>query len=181
MITNRLKDSRSARALNVLRVAPKSRVLFTVQSDEAVFIDTHWIKRQLWCCGEDCPACGSVVCRTRVYFAALVDVGPASKAVLIETVPGAFLRLQERLVFEKMAFGPGLRLSVTRTAKNTAFRFDIEGTGGSLDSSLSTAGTALSAAAVLAGMPLPNRAESFERYEERVAPFARTKLLEAMA
>jgi hypothetical protein len=117
------------------------------------------------------------VARPKGYFIGLVDERGSRQAVLVEAPPSSIQRLVDQLTLEGEVFGPGVSVFAHRRAVNRPVSFDFDGSAGPKEESLTTVFRALSAAAVLFGLPLPYREEPLPLWVARSEAVARNILL----
>lgn len=147
-----------------------------VQSEDAGSVNTHWVGRRLWCAEEDCPGCAHAPIRTVCYFVATVEMPGSCRPVLVETTPSELCRLSGFLQMANLKFGPGLRLLASKRYAKSPTRFEpIDGSGVVVES-LTPMGKAWSAAAVLAGLPLPLDDETEVEFCTRIHQAVRLQL-----
>lgn len=172
---------KSASALPLLRVRPGSSTEVVVQSEDVVYVNTHWLGRRLWCCMEDCPGCQHSPIRTVGYFAAVVELPQGPRPVLIETTPNEMCRLDGFLQMAKLEFKPGLLLEASKRYKPSPVRFEPIAASGRVVDALRPVRRALSAAAVVAGLPLPLDGEADLDFADRISEAVRRQLQLALA
>ena len=180
MISHASNEMRSRWALPLLRVMTGATVELSVQSENGIFFELHWLEKNYVCPGDDCPACADNVARVKGYFCALVSTGSGWQPVLVEATPSGVTRLYDQLRLEGCELKSGVRVTAFRRAKNRPVLFNLSGEAGPVDSTLSGDYRTLSACAVLFGLPLPERDEILTDYGARAVPVARNQLIVAV-
>lgn len=168
--------SRSSHALPVLKLAAGGVMRLTVQSDNAIFVNTHWVGRRLWCCEEDCPCCEVNPVRTVGYFVASFMSGSKARPLLVETTPNELARLDGFLSMESMVFGSGLVLDASRRLNRSPVRFEPVDMEGWVCPKWRSIRRALAAASVLAGVVAPDEGEDPMAYMDRIRLMLRSHL-----
>lgn len=172
MVTSEPRSAESSAALTLLKMKPGHQIELTIQSEAPIWIETHWLGKQVWCSGEGCLACTNMKPRSKAYFLATIESGNRALPFLIEIVQASMHRLAESTMSDGVLWQKGLVVVATKAAKNKPLLLTYLKTGGAVLESLTSGQRTLAATALLAGMPLPGQEESNEEYSSRVRPFA---------
>lgn len=173
------EGTRSAFSLSLLKVSGGSRCDAVVQSSRPIWLDTHWIGRQILCPGIDCPFCESLPSRSQGYLVVTVDVRDEVKPFLLEFTGTSALRFTERLQFFDLQLKSGLEISLWRKSQRTPLVIEPGASDRLVDPQLAEDRRLLNAISVIFGLPLCAAASSREIWAEKAMPVA-LKWAEAM-
>ncbi len=146
--------TRSAFSLSLLKVSAGGRCDCVVQSSSPLWLDTHWVGRQILCPGEECPFCGNLPSRSQGYLVVTVDVAGETKPFLLEFTGTSALRFDERLRFFEIELKPGLEISLFRKSKRSPLVMEPGAADRAFDPCLADDRRLLNAIAVIFGLPL---------------------------
>lgn len=175
------ESHRSVFGLPVLKLAPSRKALLTMQSEDILIINTHWLGRRVWCANEGCPACEISPVRGVGYFIGAVGVDGVLRPHLIETTPNEINRLSAMCQADGLALNPGLIIEASKARQRSPMRLDPTGEGGRVLSDLRPVRRCLAAAAVLANVPLPKAEGSLSKYLEEIRPAILKQIETALA
>lgn len=181
MFRSTADDVRSRWALPVFKLPPGASGSLVIQSGTIIYLDVHWLGRAVVCTGEGCLGCESVTARTKGYFVAICETPQKKWPVLVEATPQSIVRLEEQLLFNGVKHPRGQRVICTRRAKNRPLVFEPMDEVGFVDNVLTSGHRLVSAVALLFGLPLPHREESFEDYSDRIVPHCELLLASGIA
>lgn len=160
------------RGLQVLKVPAGTRARVCMQSDRVEVVTTHWFERQFVCPGWDCPACGTYVCRTMVFFVGVVHVGQRWEPRLVEVTAQSWSRLTFLSEAEGVVIGPGLLMEIGRERQRSGLRIEPLEESGELSVVLRPRERLLDALSLLFRLPARGVDESGEGWVKRVRPAA---------
>lgn len=156
-------------SLPLLRVKPGRECDIQLVSDEVLWVQTHWVGRQVLCGGPKCPICSGGGGRTHGYFVALVrhgSGGPAS--VLVEMTPSPWSRMTDLARMMTFSISSGLTITASRRRSNSPLRLEPTGNASLPGDCETSVCRTLDALAVLYGLPVSTTDETLSDWTARV-------------
>lgn len=172
-------DCREAWSLPILRVPAGSRFRVVMQSPYPLWFATHWVRKQVMCCGDGCELCSMLSSRTHGYFVGSLDEASTMRPVLVEVTAGSWQLPLSLLDDDESESLAGRVLHLSRKRKRSPLHLDCRLESGRLWPRLQAWPTLVNALAVLYGLPRLQTDEAPADWGTRVRSHARNQAMVA--
>jgi len=172
---------RSSRSLPVARIRPGSEVDFQLVTPSPVWIDTHWLNKQLLCPGDVCPVCGGGGGRTHGFLVVSVRNPVPARLALLELSVASWHRFQSLSKMSDFALMTGTLFTGSRRRKNSPLVCEPTGFSKTVDPADAELARVLDAVATLFGLPVMKPKETALEWSDRVRHLASSMLGDCIA
>lgn len=172
MVVSSCPTSHATGALPVLRVRAGDRVGLRVLSVDLPWVSTHYVDRQYFCPGEDCPLCFARAVREHGYLVVQTTSYRENRVFLLEVTPAAYEHMRALAMFEGEMRLLGLEVEASRRRANSPLRLEYSGHTQLPEDRIVPRWKIMTAISVLYQMPSPSEGEGDLAWATRVRPVA---------
>lgn len=166
------------RNLSILKVRPGHPLVTLLGAAEPVWLSTHWLRRQYFCGGNECPMCPGHAARTKGFLPIWSISNERARAALLEITPHAWERMLFSARFAEHEVKAGRAIEATRTKSRGPLLMETRETVRQVPTTFEDPTYLLGAVALIHGIQGPAEDEDLDSWSKRTE-LARCTLLES--